>query len=183
MSDRRLKKNIDRGSNQKSTKTDRKLHSTPLILSDSTGRYLKTVVDKRSSIEKSIVWCYKGGATSRERLDWFRDNSNNLIDKHGRVTLYVWVGTCDFTAKDSTHKSKKGSHRSRKFISLRDPEDAFKGFKHNLHAFKRHCIRKHIPVTFLQVPYYSIRTYNAQKGDENSDMFKRDDKTLTSLID
>ena len=68
MSDRRLKKNIARGSNQKSTKTDSKLHSTPLILSDSIGRYLKTVVDKRSSIEKSIVWCYKGGATSRDLI-------------------------------------------------------------------------------------------------------------------
>ena len=60
MSDQQLKKNIDRGSNQKSTKTDSKLHSTPLILSHSKGGYLKTVVDKRSSIEKALSGVIKG---------------------------------------------------------------------------------------------------------------------------
>lgn len=72
---------------------------------------------------------------------------------------------------------------SRKFISLRDSEKAFKKFKNNLHEFKRLCTRKHIQVTFLQVPYYSTETYNAQKCHENPAIFKEDDKTLTALIE
>lgn len=67
MSDQRLQKNIDKGCNRKSIKTEVKLHSTPLILSNNKGGYLKTVVDRESNIERRIVWRYKGGATSSER--------------------------------------------------------------------------------------------------------------------
>lgn len=185
MSDQRLQKNIDRGCNRKSAETEVKLHSTPLVLSDSKGRYLKQVVNRKSNIEKNIIWCYKGGATSSERLDWFRNQSTDVVKKYGSVTLYVWAGTCGFTVKDSTHECRKGnnSHRPRKLISLRHPEEAFNKFKHNLHEFKRLCTGKHIQVTFLQVPYYSIQTYNAQKGHGNPDIFKKDDNTLTALIE
>ncbi|MEW8545261.1 MAG: hypothetical protein AB2693_17190 [Candidatus Thiodiazotropha sp.] len=183
MSVSRLQKNIDSVSDQSSLKTGDKPVSTPLILSDSKGKYLKRVVNRNSNIERSIVWQCKGGATSSERLDWLRSHSTDLIEKYRSVTLYVWVGTCDFTVKDSTHHGKgKHSRKSRKFISIRDPDTAFKKFKHNLNSLKKHCARKHIQVTFLHVPYYSIEAYNAQKGHENPVVFKNDDKILTDLI-
>ena len=72
---------------------------------------------------------------------------------------------------------------AKKVYFFMHPEEAFNEFKHNLHESKRLYTGKHIQVTFLQVPYYSIQTYDAQKGHGNSDILKKDYTTLTALIE
>lgn len=79
--------------------------------------------------------------------------------------------------------SRNEKRKSSKFIALRDPDKALQNFKHKLRKFKKHCRRRQIKLTFIQLPYYSIERYNVQKGNENPSSFKKDDRILTELID
>ena len=150
---------------------DVELTSTPVVVSDSKGKYLKclrTDID----VKQKIVWCCKPGWKSGEVEKWLNNNLRDLCDKHGQIVLYIWVGTCDFTAKE------------KKFISLLpQPEEVLTSLKENYRRIKALCEDRGLKVVFLHVPYYSIQIWNENKHHTDPECFKADDFKLTSLID
>ena len=72
---------------------------TPVIVSDSKGKYLKSHIDKKSSFQSCINWYSKGGATSSIALQWLKQNYDKLVQKFGRIFLHIWFGRYDLTVK------------------------------------------------------------------------------------
>ena len=70
----------------------------PVVLSDSKGLRLKREVD--STVECSIVWWCKAGATIENRITWLKENIKGKLRLLGSIRLYVWLGTCNITSKD-----------------------------------------------------------------------------------
>lgn len=165
MTTKKLLKYINKGS------VDADLKSTPVVISDSKGNYLKNLRTDISAHQK-IVWYCKAGLKSFKLEKWLGVNLTDLCRKHGQIVLYIWVGTCDFTCKEG------------RFISLSpDSEKVLSDLKQNFLKIKAQCEAKNIKVTFLQVPYYSIQIWNRNKRHSNPESFKADDFKLTTLID
>lgn len=145
-----------------------RLSWTPIIVSDSKGRYLKEFSDHRD-----ILFIHKGGWTSSQLFSYLHKNLCKLLQKYNRICLYVWVGTCDFTEKHG------------RLIRLRPKQsDVLEKLCGNLRGIQDICAKTHrIKLTFLQCPYYSIERWNSFKGDNNSESYKADDQFLTSQID
>lgn len=164
MSNRRFDKNSTSAGNN----SDEKFSWTPVFLSDSKGKYLKTV-----SHDSRIVWICKSGFTSSDIFSWLHRNLQRLLKRHNYISVYVWVGTCDFSAK--------GRH----YISLREKQcDVLQRLCDNLHGIQEICAKSsRIKVTFLQIPYYSIQRWNGFKGHHHTESFKSDDHYLTDQID
>lgn len=139
---------------------------TPIIISDSKGRYLKEF-----SKQRDIVWICKGGWTSSDIFTFIHKNLRKLLRKHNKISLYIWVGTCDFTEK------------IRRFVYLRNKQqDVMQRLCNNLQGIKDICVSSKIKLTFLQCPFYSIQIWNSYKGHPNSESFKSDDQFLTAQI-
>ena len=68
--------------------------SVAAIISDSNRKYLKEV-----SQQKDVVSIYKGGWTSSNLFSYIHKNLRKLQAVYRRISLYIWVGTCDFTEK------------------------------------------------------------------------------------
>jgi hypothetical protein len=77
------------------------IHYTPILLSDSKGKYLKEFL-VNSVVENRVQFWYKGSPTTRQTVDWLRDNIDRKIQRHGPLWIYIWVGTCDLTKKTVT---------------------------------------------------------------------------------
>ena len=105
MSYKRLKDNV--------RKYKRKLDNlslTPVILTDSKGRYLRKVPDKKDQTERKIQWLGRSGFNSTNAVDFFSSKKiRSLLRFHNCVHQYIWIGTCNPTTK------------GRKFIDLRKP--------------------------------------------------------------
>ena len=162
MSKRKLEKGYD------TVKIPENLQLTPIILADSKGKYLYSREDRK------LIWHSKGGRNTNEAYNWLLKNSSELNKSHGNVSLYIWTGTCDLTAK------------KKKYISLEsNTEKILSNYKSNLIKIKDFCSSSQFikKVTFLQIPYYSIEIWNKSKGHPNSESFKEDDRKLNSLVD
>lgn len=165
MSNNHLKKNA---ANLALTGTD--YTWTPVIVSDSKGKYLKRVAPE--TVYSKIQWCCKGGATTPDIANFLSKNIAKLVTKHGNLSLYIWSGTCDFTKKE------------KKFVTLRRPtETTLEKYKHDVRSLKQLCASAKVKVTFLEVPYYSIVDWNKFKGHQSPTDFADDDKLLKELVD
>jgi hypothetical protein len=70
----------------------------PVLLSDSKGFNLKQQV--RVNPESFLhFWC-ESGAIAGNRLQFLKDNLQHELQNLNLITLYVWVGTCNFTRKE-----------------------------------------------------------------------------------
>lgn len=161
MSENRLKKHIDNGT----TRVNSTLTFTPVFVSDSKGRYLKS-----HATSDQIKFFCKSGADSDDIKDWFKNNIQKLITKYSRIRIYIWIGTCDFTAK-SDH-----------YIKL-DTEAAAEKLHQNLKFLRDNYVNDNVQLTFLKVPYYSISIWNKHRGHPTPDDFRSDDNTLNERID
>lgn len=182
MSDRRLTKNTQKADDDI---REKQLRLTPVVVSDSKGKYLKACVTPDRNPESKILWRPKGGATTFERYLWLKQNVDVLINKYGPLSVYVFTGTCDLTIKQSFKVCASGKRRSRithsPFIQLRDTS--------SVELLKRHYVwiqrllkGKNVKLTFLHVPLYSIEHWNKAKGHPNPSSFKSDDKKLTEYV-
>lgn len=139
---------------------------TPIIISDSKGRYLKEF-----SKQRDIVFIYKGGWTSSNLFSYLHKNLRKLLHKYKKISVYIWVGTCDFTEK------------IRRFVRLRSKQpEVLERLCSNLWGIKDICVSSKIKLTFLQCPFYSIQRWNNYKGHPDSESFKSDDQFLTTQI-
>ena len=122
-------------------------------------------------IEESIKWKYKGGRTAPEGSRWLRANFKQMQRKYGEIAVYFWLGTCDMTRKLG------------KFIRLRkDYLDYAALLLIKLEKLIKFANRYNFALTFLEIPIYSIKEYNASKGHSNPDKFVEQDKKLKYAI-
>ena len=70
----------------------------PVLLSDIKGFKLKQQV--RVNPESFLHFLVRSGATAGNRLQFLKDNLQHELQNGNLITLYVWVGTCNFTRKE-----------------------------------------------------------------------------------
>ena len=122
---------------------------------------------------KKIIWLGRARFNSSDAVRFLTVGKiNSLLKYHTRICLFIFIGTCDFTCK------------GRRQIHLRKPVcNTLQVYYDNLLYIKRRCAGSRIRLTFLHIPYYSIRIWNKIKGHENADIFREDDKELSRIID
>ena len=179
MSDNRLSKNIHK---QDSSQKQILFHSKPVLISDSKGRYLQNASSKSSDLEDNILWAYKSGATTLDRYLWLKQNIDGLIRKHGKLSVYLWTGTCDLTIRQPCFGLGKAKTVKSKYIQLRE-KDAVSLLQRHFLMVKKLLNKKGVKLTILQLPYYSITRWNASRGHPNPSVFKADDKRLTQYVE
>lgn len=144
---------------------------TPVLLSDSKGRYLKCATSGKSGLQAKIKWACKSGASTSDRFEWLSKNIDKLTTEYEKVSVYLWTGTCDLTFKTG------------KYVQLQ---------KNNpVQSFQTACEKivqlvegkPNVKLTILHVPYYSIETWNKVKGHPDPSVFKDDDRQLTDYVD
>lgn len=145
----------------------------PVILTDSKGRYVRQVKNSGYEIEQKILWLGRAGFNSSDAVRFLTaEKINSLLKYHKRICLFIFIGACDFT-----YKRKRQIH-------LRKPVcNTLQVYYDNLLYIKRRCAGSRIRLTFLHIPYYSIRIRNKIKGHGNADVFREDDKELSRIID
>lgn len=171
MSNKRLSDNVRKYAFER--KPDSLGTWTPVILTDSKGRYLRKVLKKGDQTEKRIRWLGRSGFNSNNAVDFLKtEKIKSLLKFHNQISLYIWVGTCDLTAK------------FKRFIDLRTPSTrTLDTVCRNLQIIANRCRHRHLKVTFLHCPYYSIQHWNKNKGHKNPDIYAESDKRLTHLVD
>lgn len=114
----------------------------------------------------------EGVEQTQRRGNWLSQNICSLVRTNNKVSIYVWVGTCDFTLKEG------------RFISIKpDISSSLVKFKENLDSIKRLANQEPtVKLTFLQLPIFSITEWNKTKGHANPDSFKDSDQDLHRYI-
>lgn len=142
---------------------------TPIILTDSKGKYLRNQVH----FNNNIVWCCHPKISIQEHLQFLKGNLDSFIQQHGNITLFIWLGTCDLTKKD-----KHG------FISLRSKDNStvntiysiFKDIYFYVKNFEK------VKLVFIELPVYSIYWWNFYRHHSNAEQFRADDILLHQQV-
>ena len=144
-----------------------------MIITDSKGKHLRKHNNIADGTDQKIHWLGRKGFTSLDVVKFLSVSKlRSLLYHHRRIFLYVFVGTCDFTSK------------GKRIIQLKKPTDqALRSYFQNLEVLKKRCSGNRIKLTFLQVLYYSIEAWNKTNGHKRSEIFKDDDKLLSTVIE
>jgi hypothetical protein len=121
----------------------------PVLLSDSKGFNLKQQV--RVNPESFLhFWC-ESGAIAGNRLQFLKDNLQHELQNLNLITLYVWVGTCNFTRKEGhfIYLSVKGQFNCWQFNN---------GAKEIYHFTRQ--FENQVKLVFLHIPLFSIYEHN-----------------------
>ena len=69
---------------------------TPVLVSDSKGLTLRNYwPDYKFPFEH---WCISGART-RDLLNIIKQRTTKALQRHGKILIYLWSGTCDITCK------------------------------------------------------------------------------------
>ena len=135
----------------------------PILLGDSKVGYLKTAVT--SYIENQIILWYGGGWDSETGLNYLLDNIDGALQKYRQIHLYVWLGTCNLTKKIN------------RFVYL-NPKRGNAQLIYHLELISKVADSKKFKVTFLEIPFFSLRKWNIKKGHRAPETFRVQDKLL-----
>ncbi|OWF42392.1 hypothetical protein KP79_PYT05157 [Mizuhopecten yessoensis] len=166
MSENRLRKYLNRATSP--PRGHRKFK--PVILSDSKGNHLANHCSNEQELE--INWCAKGGRKFEHGHRWLIENLPAKLTRHGKVSLYVWLGTCNLT---SVNKD---------YISLTTDLDETVNKIINTITEIRTLPERHenLKTTILEIPNYSIVKWNTYKGHSDPSSFKDQDDKLQDQI-
>lgn len=144
----------------------------PVLLSDSKGFNLKQQV--RVNPESFLhFWC-KSGATAGNRLQFLKDNLQHELQNLNLITLYVWVGTCNFTRKEGDFiylVSKDNSTVDNLISELKE-----------IYHFTRQ-FENQVKLVFLHIPLFSIYEHNVYHNFQDKvEQFKDEDILLHAQI-
>ena len=151
------------------------LRITPIVISDSKGVYLEQLC--RSQIERDIVWKCVRSRNSSAGLEYISSRINSWIRQYGHIRLYVLLGTCDFTTLSKGHErylnlnENKPGEIQDSVISIRN----FERISELAHS-------RNTDVTFFEIPFFSIKKWNASHGHPRPFMFDIDDRNLSVII-
>lgn len=149
------------------------LVSRPVLISDSKGVYFKRHFDLLKKSRNFVQFEYRPGARFADFYPWLKKNLSNLVQQHGWITLYIWLGTCDTTQKSGIYIDLRYVDSTLCVKNIVQHIDLFVSF---IGQFK-----EGVPI-FLEIPPYSIVEWNRAKGHSNPQMFKEKDKTLNETI-
>ena len=132
------------------------LRRQPIILSDSKAHSIRNAFYNTAQHIKTPfpvrVWCTSGSRAHHCVLK-LKENINSAVHKYGHILIYVWVGTCDLTRKNSNG-----------IIALRTP--ASKQTVHDIVNEYREMIEVARPygdrviIRFLDIPVFSAVKWN-----------------------
>ena len=161
------------------------LNSQPIFLSDSKARY---ILDYRYLIEefgRSIDFQFRSGARFLDLFFWLQKNLHHKVNQYGKIVLYVWLGTCDLTAKKSEFITVGSRNKKDTYIDLRHETDASAVLyvKQQIDKFRQFVSHFHsVKKVFLEIPYYSIEKYNRHLKVSNPENYHDSDLILTERI-
>ncbi|CAC5379859.1 unnamed protein product [Mytilus coruscus] len=147
-------------------------NKTPIILSDSKGKYLK--LQRNLPIESGVRFWYKKGATTRDSYKYLEGQIDEAVRHYNNIVFYVWLGTCDLT--DFNHKNRHISLRSRDSSSVNYVINNFRRIYALVATYKT------VELVFLEIPVYSIVCWNKYQGHKYSEQFQNDDLKLEEQI-
>lgn len=79
------------------------LVSRPVLISDSKGVYLKRHFDLLKKSRFFVQFECRPGARFADFYPWLKKNLSNLVQQHGQITLYIWLGTCNTAQKSGRY--------------------------------------------------------------------------------
>lgn len=150
----------------------RAFNKTPIILSDSKGKYLK--LQRNLAIESGVRFWHKKGATTRDSFKYLERQIEEAVRHYKNIVFYVWLGTCDLT--DFNRKNRYISLRSRDSSSVNDIINHFRRIYALVATYKT------VELVFLEIPVYSIVCWNKYQGHKFSEQFQNDDLKLEEQI-
>ena len=81
----------------------RKLRSfnwSPVVVTDSKGKYLRKYNFQDDKIDQKITWLGRSGFSFEDEVKFLsKDKLKALIKYHRRISLCVFIGSYDFTVK------------------------------------------------------------------------------------
>ena len=167
MSERKLEKYLKR----KLPEITSVKSSTPILISDSKGNYLKTHTE--TEIDHEIRWYCERGRSTVAGYSWLESNIQRLTDRLDSIHVYVWLGTCDLTSY------------KRPFISLALPTDnilqsIFDTYDKFITLLAKYP-NSHL--SFLEIPIYSIVEWNKYQKHQQPSSFNPQDEILISQLE
>ena len=149
------------------------LSAKPIIISDSKGRYIQRHSDMLTQFGYSVDVIHRGGARFAEFFPWLQKNLHKNVNRYNHIVLYIWLGTCDLTMR-------KG-----KYIALRHQTEyeAVRYLQYQIDRYRRLVSNfPSVRLVFLEIPPYSIHSWNLVKGHTNPEKFHLCDKSLYNRI-
>lgn len=168
MSQHRIKKYVESPLHYTS-----RIRSKPILISDSKGNYIKSHSDLIEDFGYSIDFVCRGGATFKDQYHWLERNLEKKVQYYGKIILYVWLGTCDLTSRQGKYIDLRHNDDGTSLAYLRCQIDRYLTFVSNFPSVK---------IVFLEIPPYSIQTWNACKGHKNPYSFHSQDLVLSERI-
>ena len=103
-----------------------RLRCKPILIADSKGNYLKSRADLINQFQYSLELQCRGGARFQDYFYWLQHNLSNKVAQYGKIVLYVWLGTCDFTVKSDLQDPTVSRRNCTKkiYIQLRHETDS-----------------------------------------------------------
>ena len=168
MSERKIRKSI-RHFQEIEAELPHVRRRTAVIVSDSKGNYLKQ--HAQTSLERSIVWLGHSGLNSEEGINLLKSKLAELTRTYGRLSVYLFLGTCDLTQKVGD------------FIVLKRGYRAIRAEVIRLYGeLADYAQLNSIDLTLLEIPIYSIKEWNKYYGDPCPEVFDRNDKQIYKSV-
>lgn len=149
------------------------LVSRSVLISDSKGVHLKRHLDLLKKSRIFVQFECRPGARFADFYPWLKKNLSNLVQQHGRITLYIWLGTCNTTQKSGRYIDLRYVDSTLCVKNIVQYIDLFVSF---IGQFKEGVS------IFLEIPPYYIVEWNRAKGHSDPQFFKEKDKTLNETI-
>lgn len=146
---------------------------TPVLFTDSKGDYLKRYI--RPGITSQIRFWTQKGRTTENGLDWLRNNWEQKVGHLDNIAIYVWLGTCDLTTYN---------RKTRHIELITNIDEGITKCLQNLQQIAD--IIKPYPackIIFLEIPPFSIYTWNCRQNHPNPNQFKNKDCILATGIE
>lgn len=161
------------------------LTKKPILLADSKARYIKAHESLIEQFGYSVDFNFFGGARFLDYYTWLQQNLASKVEEYGQIVLYVWLGTCDLTVKQTDYQKVGHRYRKVQYIDLRHASDAFSVayVKQQIDKFRRFVSYfPSVQIVFLKIPCYSIVGYNKHLRYPQSDKFLENEYVLNERI-
>lgn len=149
------------------------IKSHPILISDSKGFNLSPHADLLKEFHYNLEIQCKAGANFPYYYHWLCRNLKWKVNGHSSIVLYVFLGTCDLT------------YKSGRAIQLRHSDDK-KALQYFHNQIERYLLLvsqySTVRIVFLEIPPYSIVTWNEIKGVKNPESYHKQDLDLTRRV-
>lgn len=145
----------------------------PILISDSKGNYIKHNSDLIEDFGYSIEFVCRGGARFQDYFYWLQRNLQKKVDQFGNIALYIFLGTCDLTCRQGKYIDLRHDDDTTALSYLKFQIDRYLSFVSSFPSVK---------LIFLEIPPYSIQTWNTCKGHPEPYSFHPHDLVLTERI-